>query len=96
MTSRLRRPNTTQYRKLSMNTMNATGNTHENYVNSQSYYTQGLSLAEANIARYNDVNGNRKTINNDIKLDTRTNPDTGLQHPYNKVCYFFILFSLDF
>ena len=85
MTSLLCSLNSTKHRGLSINTMPATGDTHKEYANGQLYFTQGTSLAEDNIARYNDGNGNRNPINNDSKLDTRTHPDTGLQHPYDTV-----------
>ena len=76
--------------------MAATENTHEEYTNGQSYFTQIPSLVEATIARYNNGNGNINSINNGGKLDTRTHPDTGLQYPYNKVGDFLCRFPMDF
>ena len=96
MTSLLRRLYTTQHRGLSINTMAATENTHEEYTNDHSYFTQIPSLVEATMVRYNNGNSNIKPINNGGKLDTRTHPDTGLQHPYNEVGDFLCRFPMDF
>ena len=96
MTDLLRSLNTTQNRGLALAT-----NSNENSTRGQRYYQQSPSLAETPISRYSggsnnngDTGNSSRTISNNI--ETRTHPDTGLQHPYDKSRDFISQFPIGF
>ena len=96
MTDLLRSLNTTQNRGLALAT-----NSNENSTRGQRYYQQSPSLAETPISRYSggsnndgDTSNSSCTVSNNN--ETRTHPDTSLQHSYDTSQDFISRFPIGF
>ena len=96
MTVLLRSLNTAKNRGLALAT-----NINENSNRGQHYYQHSPSLAETTISRYSGGGNNNGDTGNSScmvsnNIETRTHPDTGLQHSYDKSRDFISQFPIGF
>ena len=84
MSTLLRSMSTSQHRGLNLYAEYESLGINDTVSGRQLCYQHSPSLAESTMSRYGGSSGTNDPQRFNNKIETRTHPSTGLQHPYNK------------